>query len=139
LRGVYLLLVPAVAVVVAIAPWLLDLFGASYSAAATGCLRVLALSTLLTGGTYMVDSVLIAGDRIVAYVFINAANAALVLACVGVLLPRGLTAAALGWALAQALSLVIGLILVALGRPGRHRHRHRHPHARSAEAEKTAT
>jgi O-antigen/teichoic acid export membrane protein len=139
LRGVYLLLVPAVAVVVAVAPWLLDLFGASYSAAATGCLRVLALSTLLTGGTYMVDSVLIAGDRIVAYVFINAANAALVLAFVAVLLPRGLTAAALGWALAQALSLVIGLVLVALGRPGRHRHRHRHPHTRSAEAEKTAT
>jgi O-antigen/teichoic acid export membrane protein len=121
LRGVYLLLVPAVAVTVAVAPWLLDLFGASYSAAATGCLRVLALSALLTGGTYLIDSVLVAGDRIVAYVFINAANAALVLACVGVLLPHGLTAAAVGWALAQALSLVIGLILVTLGRPGRHR------------------
>lgn len=136
LRGVYLLLVPAVAVVVAIAPWLLDLFGASYSGAATGCLRVLALSTLLTGGTYLVDSVLVASDRMVAYVFINAANAALVLACVGVLLPHGLTAAAVGWALAQALSLLIGLILVTLGRPGRHRNGH--PPARTASAEKTA-
>jgi O-antigen/teichoic acid export membrane protein len=137
LRGVYLLLVPAVAVVVAAAPLLLDLFGASYSGAATGCLRVLALSSLLTGGTYLVDSVLIASDRIVAYVFINGANAALVLACVGVLLPKGLTAAAVGWALAQALSLVIGLLLVTLGRPGRHRRGH--PPARPAKAEKAAT
>jgi O-antigen/teichoic acid export membrane protein len=146
LRGVYLLLVPAVAVVVVAAPWLLDLFGASYSGAATGCLRVLALSALLTGGTYLVDSVLIASDRIGAYVFINGANAALVLGCVGVLLPRGLTAAAAGWALAQALSLAIGLILVTVGRSGRHRRGH--PPARTAkdakaakagEAEKAAT
>jgi O-antigen/teichoic acid export membrane protein len=121
LRSVYLLLVPAVAVVVAGAPWLLDLFGTSYSVAATGCLRVLGLSTLLTGGTYLVDSVLVASDRIVAYVFINAANAALVLICVGVLLPHGLTAAALGWALAQAVSLVIGVLLVTVGSAGRHR------------------
>jgi O-antigen/teichoic acid export membrane protein len=121
LRGVYLLLVPAVAVVVAGAPWLLDLFGSSYSVAATGCLRVLGLSTLLTGGTYLVDSMLVASDRMVAYVFINGANAALVLTCVGVLLPHGLTAAALGWALAQAISLVIGVLLVTVGSAGRHR------------------
>jgi O-antigen/teichoic acid export membrane protein len=121
LRGVYLLLVPAVAVVAVAAPWLLDLFGTSYSLAATGCLRVLALGTLLTGGTYLVDSMLVASDRIVAYVFINGANAALVLTCVGVLLPHGLTAAAVGWALAQAVSLVIGVALVTFGRAGRHR------------------
>jgi O-antigen/teichoic acid export membrane protein len=120
LRGVYLLLVPAVAVVVVCAPWLLDLFGASYSAAATGCLRVLALGTLLSGGAYLVDSVLIAGDRIVAYVFMNGANAALVLGCVGILLSHGLTAAALGWVLAQAISLVIGVVLLVAGRTGRH-------------------
>lgn len=121
LRGVYLLLVPAVAVMVAGAPWLLDLFGTSYSVAATGCLRVLALGTLLTGGTYLVDSVLVASDRMVAYIVINGVNAALVLVCVGVLLPHGLTAAALGWALAQAISLVIGVVLVTVGRAGRHR------------------
>jgi O-antigen/teichoic acid export membrane protein len=121
LRGVYLLLVPAAAVVAVGAPWLLDLFGASYSAAATGCLRVLAVGTLLSGGTYLIDSVLVASDRMVAYVFINGANAALVLALVGVLLPHGLTAAALGWVIAQAISLVIGVILVTFGQAGRHR------------------
>jgi O-antigen/teichoic acid export membrane protein len=123
LRGVYGLLLPALVITVAAAPLLLRLFGAAYAAAATGCLRVLALSTLLTGGTYLVDSLLIARDRTAAYVFMNGANAALVLGCVGALLPRGLTAAAGGWALGQGLSLVLGLLVLAMGRAGRHRPR----------------
>lgn len=123
IRGIYGLLLPAVAIVVLIAPFVLQVFGAAYALAATGCLRVLALSALLTGGTYLVDSVLIARDRIGAYVFINGANAALVLGCVRILLPRGLTAAACGWALAQGLSLVIGLLLIARGAVGRHHSR----------------
>jgi O-antigen/teichoic acid export membrane protein len=120
IRGVYGLLLPALVVVVAAAPLLLRLFGPAYAAAATGCLRVLALSALLTGGTYIVDSMLIARDRTVAYVFMNGANAALVLACVGILLPRGLVAAAAGWALAQGSSLLLGLIVLATGTVGRH-------------------
>lgn len=132
LRGVYGLLLPALAITVAAAPLLLRLFGAAYATAATGCLRVLALSTLLTGGTYLVDSLLIARDRTAAYVFMNGANAALVLGCVGVLLPRGLTAAAGGWALGQGLSLVLGLLILATGRVGRH-----HPRISTAPSEKT--
>jgi len=100
IRGVYGLLLPALVVVVAGAPLLLRLFGPTYAADATGCLRVLALSALLTGGTYIVDSMLIARDRTGAYVLMNGANVALVLACVGILLPRGLVAVAAGWALA---------------------------------------
>jgi len=119
-RGVYGLLLPALVIMVAGAPLLLRLFGSAYATAATGCLRVLALSTLLTGGTYLVDSLLIARDRTAAYVFMNGANAALVLGCVGVLLPRGLTAAAVGWALGQGVSLVLGLVVLASGSVGRH-------------------
>ncbi|HEX9356401.1 MAG TPA: hypothetical protein VF933_21605, partial [Streptosporangiaceae bacterium] len=121
LRGIYGLLLPAVIVVLAAAPLVLRLFGAAYAATATGCLRVLALSALLTGGTYLVDSLLIARDRIAAYIFMNGANAALVLGCVGALLSRGLTAAAGGWALAQGVSLLLGLIVLATGGAGRHR------------------
>jgi len=120
LRGVYGLLTPAVAIIVIGAPLALRVFGEAYSATATGCLRVLALSALLTGGTYLVDSMLISRDRIAAYVFINGANAALVLCMVRLLLPYGLTAAAGGWALAQGLSLILGLVLLATGRSGRH-------------------
>lgn len=119
IRGVYGLLLPPLIIVVVAAPLLLRIFGPAYAAAATGCLRVLALSALLTGGTYLIDALLIAQDRVAAYVFMNGVNAALVLGLVGVLLPRGLTAGAVGWAVAQGLSLLIGLIVLATGRPGR--------------------
>ena len=121
IRGVYALLLPAIVIVIAAAPLILRLFGAAYAAAATGCLRVLALSALFTGGTYLVDSLLIARDRMAAYIFMNGANAALVLGFVGILVPRGLTAAATGWAIAQGLSLVLGVIVVAMARLGRPR------------------
>lgn len=120
LRGVYGLLLPALAITVAAAPLLLRLFGAAYAKEATDCLRILALSTLLTGGTYLVDSLLIARDRTTAYIFMNAANAALVLGCVGILASRGLTATALGWTLGQGMSLVLGLLILATGTVGRH-------------------
>jgi O-antigen/teichoic acid export membrane protein len=120
IRGVYGLLIPALLITLAGAPLLLRLFGSQYSIAATGCLRVLALSTLFTGGTYLVDSLLIARDRTAAYVFMNAANAVLVLGWVGILLPRGLTAAAGGWALGQGMSLVLGLLTLTVGRSGKH-------------------
>jgi len=68
IRGVYILLVPALIIILAGAPLLLRLFGTEYSITATNCLRVLALSTLFTGGTYLVDSLLIARDRTTAYI-----------------------------------------------------------------------
>jgi O-antigen/teichoic acid export membrane protein len=120
LRAVYGLLLPSLAVLLAAAPLVLRLFGRAYAEQATGCLRVLALSALAAGGTYLVDSVLIARDRTAAYTFMQVANAGLVLGCVGYLLPRGLTAGAVGWTIAQALTLVIGLIVLATGRAGRH-------------------
>jgi O-antigen/teichoic acid export membrane protein len=120
IRGIYGLLLPALAITVAGAPLLLRIFGASYATAATGCLRILALSALPAAGAYLVDSMLIARDRTAAYVFMNGANAALVLVGVWILLPRGLTAAAIGWALAQSASLVLGIIVLATGKAGRH-------------------
>jgi O-antigen/teichoic acid export membrane protein len=131
LRLVYGLLLPPIIVVVTAAPLILTLFGPAYADAATDCLRVLTLSALFTGGTYLVDAVLIASDRMPAYIFMNGANAALVLGCVAALLPHGLTGAASGWAIAQGLSLLLGAIVVlspaVVGRkpqvrqPGRHR------------------
>ena len=121
-RGVYGLLLPAIVIVIAAAPFILRLFGTAYALAATGCLRILALSALFTGGTYLVDSLLIARDRIAAYIFMNGANAALVLGFVGILVRRGLTAAAVGWAIAQGLSLLLGVLVLATARLGRRRH-----------------
>ena len=138
IRGIYGLLLPALVIVVAAAPLLLRIFGVAYAAAATGCLRVLALSTVLMGGTYLVDSLLIARDRIAAYVFMNCVNGALVLGLVGIMLPRGLTAAAGGWALAQGLSLLLGVLVLATARSGRHRLEHRSSSRQAASALTTA-
>jgi O-antigen/teichoic acid export membrane protein len=113
IRAIYVLLIPALSVLVVTAPLIMRVFGADYAAQATSALRILALAALLTGGTYLIDSVLLARDRIGAYLFMNGANAALVLGSVGVLLHRGLTGGAEGWALAQGLSLVLGLAIVA--------------------------
>lgn len=121
MRGTYALLLPPLVVLMAGAPLVLGLFGATYASTATGCLRVLLLSAVFTGGAYLVDSVLIARDRIVAYTFMNGANAALVLGGVALLLPYGLTAGAWGWTAAQGLSLLLGMIVIATGRSGRHR------------------
>lgn len=120
LRGTYALLLPASAILIAFGPFALRIFGASYASAGAGCLRVLALSALPMGGTYLVDSLLVARDRIAAYVFMNGANAALSLGGVALLLPHGLTAAAAGWALAQGLSALLGLGVLAIGSGRRH-------------------
>jgi O-antigen/teichoic acid export membrane protein len=120
LRAVYGLLLPSLVLVLALAPAILRLFGRAYEADATGCLRVLSLSALAAGGTYLVDSLLIARDRRLAYAFMQIANAILVLGSVGILLPRGLTVAAVGWDFAQCLTLALGLCILAAGRSGRH-------------------
>ncbi len=129
LRGVYGLLLPSMILLLILAPFVLRLFGQAYATEATSCLRVLALSALPAGGTYLVDSLLIARDRTATYTFMQIANAALVLGSVAILLPRGLTAAAIGWTLAQALTLVLGLLVLATGRNGRH-----HPKVGAAPA-----
>lgn len=121
LRAIYGLLVPAVLVFVAAAPLIMRVFGASYAAQASNCLRILALTSLFTGGTYLVDSMLIARDRTGAYLFMNGANAALMLGCVWVMLSHGITGGAEGEALGQGTSLLLGLIVVATGKTGRHR------------------
>ncbi|UBU13774.1 glycosyltransferase [Nonomuraea gerenzanensis] len=119
--GIYGLLVPAVAVIVAGAPYLLRVFGEGYAAQAAQPLRVLGLAALVGAGNYLVDTILISRDRTRAYVLMNGANAALVLGLVAALLPYGLTAAALGWTLAQGLSLLLGVgVLIASFASGRH-------------------
>jgi O-antigen/teichoic acid export membrane protein/glycosyltransferase involved in cell wall biosynthesis len=115
LKAVYALLLPASVVLLAAAPLLLGIFGPDY-AEATGALRVLALGTLFTGGTYLVDVILTGTDRVGAYVFMNGLNAALVLAGVAVGAQEGLTAVALGWSAAQAVSLLAGIVLLVATR-----------------------
>lgn len=120
-RAVYGLLLPSLVFLFATAPIILRLFGQGYATDTVGCLRVLILSALPAGGTYLICSLLIARDQIKIYTFMQIANAALILGFVGMLLPRGLTAAAGGLALGQGLTLVLCLlVLPASSVVGRH-------------------
>jgi O-antigen/teichoic acid export membrane protein len=121
IRAIYALMLPALLVIVLGAPLIMRVFGAAYATQASTCLRVLACASLFTGGTYLVDSMLIARDRTGAYLFMNGANAALMLGGVDFMLRYGVTGAAEGWALGQAASLLLGLVVVATGTTGRHR------------------
>ena len=117
IKAIAAILLPMLSLIVLAAPLIMGLFGASYSAEGTSALRVLSLATLVTAGNYLVDSILIARDRGGAYLFMNAANACLVLGLVGVLGGKGLTGAAIGYAVAQAASLLVGLAVVTTGAP----------------------
>jgi O-antigen/teichoic acid export membrane protein len=112
IRGVYALLLPAVVLVVALAPLILGVFGGEYARHASTCLRGLALAALCTGVNYLVDAVIIAAGRVGAYVAVNALNAGLVIVAVALALPYGLGAVAVGWCLAQLASTLVGLGLL---------------------------
>jgi O-antigen/teichoic acid export membrane protein len=121
-RGIYFVLIPVLLIAVPGASLFLDFFGSSYSTAGSASLRILMLATLITSGSYLIDAMLVARDRSVSYLFVNGANAILVVGFVGVLVRRGgVTAAAEGWCLAQVISLLLGLVVLATGKAGRHR------------------
>ncbi|MCD0450136.1 oligosaccharide flippase family protein [Actinocorallia sp. API 0066] len=124
-KSIYVMLLPASLVMYALAPYLLLPFGDDYSEAGTGVLRVLALGSLLTAGNYLVDAALIARDHTRSYMAMNATNSVLVLAFTWLLLPGGLVDGAVGWVLAQGVSVAIGLLMLMVAfrhrRPGRFR------------------
>jgi O-antigen/teichoic acid export membrane protein len=119
-RGVYALLLPAALLLLTIAPYLLAVFGPGYAANATTCLRWLVVASLVSAVNYLVDATIIASGRAAHYVFVNAANAVLVLTGVAAALPFGLTGLGIGWTIAQFVSLALGLVVLrAIGvRPG---------------------
>ncbi len=125
IRIIYGLLIPATAIVLVAAPYIMRAFGAGYESDGTSTLRILCLSTLATGGNYIVDALLLSQDRTAAYLFMNGANSTLVLGCVGSLLPHGIVGGAEGWALGQTASLALGLSVMAMGSaPANERLRH---------------
>ncbi|MEO3784326.1 hypothetical protein ABGB12_13405 [Actinocorallia sp. B10E7] len=135
-KSIYVLLVPAALAMFLAAPYLLMAFGREYSDNATGVLRILALGSLLTAGNYLVDAALIARDHTRSYMFMNATNSALVLVLTGLLLSYGLVQGALGWVLAQGLSLLIGLFMLMVA--FRHRRPSRFRPAQAAPAQSEA-
>lgn len=113
LRGIYALVAPYVLFLVAAASVLLEILGPRYARHAEGALRVVALGGLFTGGTYIIDTVVIALGHVRAYVVTNITNAVLVVGGVVVGATHGVLGAGLGWTAGQGVALLIG-IAVAL-------------------------
>jgi O-antigen/teichoic acid export membrane protein len=124
IKAIYGGLAPAALLLFALAPVIMSLLGPEYEAHATGALRAYAAGSLFLGATYVVDSILMATDRMRAYLMINALNSLLVVALVAIFAGQGLTAVGLAWAAAQGLSVGIGgaiLIAPRVYRAGRRR------------------
>ncbi|MDL5159547.1 lipopolysaccharide biosynthesis protein [Actinomycetospora termitidis] len=100
LRGTYTLVAPVVGIVLVIAPFVLAVFGPEYTAA-TWCLRLMALGSLLGAFNYVADVVINAAGRIVAFTAVNTAGSAMVLVATVVGATHSLTGLGLGWLVGQ--------------------------------------
>ncbi len=112
--AIYLILVPCVVALVLAAPLVLRAFGPAYATGATGCLRVMALGSLVASLSYLVDVCVNSLGRACSYVILNASNAILVLVAVAVAAPHGLTAVGVGWLVAQTASVLVALTVLAV-------------------------
>jgi O-antigen/teichoic acid export membrane protein len=112
IRTSYAVMLPACAVFVLAAPLVLRIFGPGYAEASTGPMRVLTIAGLATALTYLVDSALNVQHRPLAYGAMNAVNAVLVVGGVAFAVGSGLTAVAVAWLVAQALSALIGVVVL---------------------------
>jgi O-antigen/teichoic acid export membrane protein len=110
------LVTPAVAVVVVGAPYLLQLFGGSYAAAATPLLRLLALSAIPNIINALYISIARVQRHLTAMVLVLAALCGLVVGLSLLLLPRyGITGVGLGWLIGQTM-VAVTLLLTRLPR-----------------------
>lgn len=116
-RAIYLILVPCAAALVLAAPLVLGAFGPAYASGATGCLRWMAVGSLVAGLSYLVDVCVNSLGRASSYVVLNASNAFLVLVAVAVAAPNGLTAVGVAWLVAQTASVLVAVGVLALVQP----------------------
>ncbi|NHC47025.1 lipopolysaccharide biosynthesis protein [Motilibacter aurantiacus] len=99
-------LLPVLGVAYAGAPLLLSLFGSSYDAGASTLLRYLIVSAALVGANYVFGTVLLLDRRVFFSVFVNLANAALV---IGLVLTSADSLAEVGraWLAGEVLNVVL--------------------------------
>lgn len=115
-RAVLLLLIPATASAVLLAPVGLAVFGDSYRAAGTASLRWMFAGALCASISYLLDASVNGRGDGVGYLFLNAQNAVLVVVAVWLGAGYGLTGVGIAWCAAQTLSAVISGCYVAWSR-----------------------
>lgn len=106
-KHLFLLLVPAVVATWLLGGFVLKFFGATYAAAGTLPLMVLALSSLIGALNYFGDTLLNIKKRIGLYIFMNAFNALIIVILAYYAAPHGLVAIAIASVIGQILTLIL--------------------------------
>jgi O-antigen/teichoic acid export membrane protein len=101
--GAYTVTLPAAAVLVVGAPYILLLFGHQYSVHGTGFVRWLAAGSVFFVFNYVSDVVLLARHKVRAYAAINITGAGIIVVLVVGALHHGLSWLGPGWFIGQAL------------------------------------
>ena len=120
LRGAYAVTLPAAAVVIIGAPYILHVFGRDYSEHGTAFLRWAAAGSVFFVFNYVGDVTLLAASRIRAYATVNTLGAIWTLAIVGAALSQSFDWLGPAWFAAQAMYAATSLVmLVRTFRPAR--------------------
>lgn len=118
-RLISALLLPAVAITVLAAPWIMGLFGSSYRADAAPVLRFLALAALPNAVTTVLVAVGHVRRRMRTVVWIQVTMAVTTLGATWLLVGRGgISAVAAGWLGAQTITAAVAVWLTFAGDPG---------------------
>jgi O-antigen/teichoic acid export membrane protein len=113
LRFMAVLLVPGVAVAVVFGPYILSIFGESYSTEATGLLRILALSSLPVALNSIARTIFRLHYRIAPLIVVSLASSLLIVFLAWALRDLDLDGVGYAWLAGQMLSLVaFGFLLV---------------------------
>jgi O-antigen/teichoic acid export membrane protein len=129
------LTVPAAAVLGAISPWFLQLFGPSYAQAASGLLRWLAAAAPLAVLSGLVFTHLRVRKQIGRLIVLSILVAAATLGAAAALMPRfGIAASGVGWLGGNGLVAVIGVVSVWKDRSMRRREMKPMPLAKEFDA-----
>jgi len=108
-KSIYILAIPAVAVVFVAAPYILHAFGPGYASGST-CLRFMTLAILVMAANYVSDTVLLAHTKTKAYMVVNILGTIAVVGATVVGATHSVSATGIGWAAGQSIYLLLSVI-----------------------------
>jgi len=111
-KHVFVLLLPAVAVLIVAGRYILLLFGQSYSHQGIVMLQLLALGAPLAALNYLADAVVNVRQQNRLFLIMNTLNSGMILLFSILLVGHGLTGLGAAWLIAQALTVVIYAVIM---------------------------
>ena len=108
----FLVLVPAIAVIVFGGEFILQFFGKNYADEAIQFLRLYSIATLFTALILIADSILNVQHRIKTFVILNVTSSALTLGLSCAFISNKLVGIGWGWLLGQAISGVVAMFFI---------------------------